>query len=422
MKALVQPFRACGEILPPSSKSELHRILIAAALADRETEVVCHAISDDVLATMRCLSAFGAGFKKTPYGLLVLPLRTAQQATVPELDCGESGSTLRFLVPLAALLGGARLTGHGRLPDRPILELMEAMRANGAAFSSEKLPFVVSGQLGRGIYRLPGHISSQYITGLMLALPLVGDSEILIEGALQSIDYVRMTADVLHCFGVTLSFDQRRIVFSDRQRYQSPGKLSAQGDWSAAAFPLCLGALSGAVTARGVSANAIQGDRRIASILRETGAKVSPSEGSCTVKAQTLRGIEVDVSDIPDLAPVLAALLMHAEGTSILTHAERLRLKESDRLMTTCAMVNSLGGSARIEADQLIIVGKSHCPGGTVDGAGDHRIVMAAAVAASKCQGPSQINGAEAVRKSWPGFFDDIRAIGGKIDVIDDVR
>ena len=415
MNAVVRPFRACGTIAVPSSKSELHRLLIAAALADWPTDIACRALSDDVQATLRCLRALGAETECRDGLCRVSPV--AERRALPLLDCGESGSTLRFLLPVAAALGGARLTGGGRLPDRPIGDLLQAMRAHGARFSSDRLPLTVEGPLAPGCFVLPGQVSSQYMTGLMLAAPLIGETEIRIDGPLQSVGYVRMTKDILARFGVEAQLEPGRILIPGGQACRSPGTVRAGGDWSGAAFPLCLGALGGPVAADGLDEVTGQGDARVLTILREAGALVEP--GPC-VRRGTLRGLRLDVSDIPDLVPVLAALMMHAEGVSVFENAGRLRLKESDRLETVSAMVNALGGDARIDGDRLVVTGKRACAGGQVDGAGDHRIVMAAVVGASACTGPSEISGAEAVAKSWPGFMEAMRTIGGQTDVIHD--
>ncbi len=415
----VYPFQGRNTIEVPSSKSELHRLLIAAALSDRETRIGCRAVSEDVRATVRCLQAMGSRITEFQDALVVAPIGADTSAFLPVLDCGESGSTLRFLLPVAAALGGARFEGRGRLPQRPISELKAEMEAHGVRFSEVALPFSVSGRLTGGAFTLPGHVSSQYVTGLMLASPLLGGTEIRIEGRLQSVDYVRMTADVMRRFGVQVEYSGSVIRVPGGQGYLTPGTVRAGSDWSGAAFPLCLGALGGPVKVQGLTRESLQGDRRIVDLLAQAGADVKWAADGCAARRGGLRGIEVDVSDIPDLAPVLAALLMHAEGRSALLNAERLRLKESDRLATTRDMVNALGGQAEIEGNSLIIQGRPDCRGGEVDGAGDHRIVMASAVGASACSGPSVITGADAVAKSWPSFFEDMIQLGGRFDVVD---
>lgn len=417
MRALIRPFRAAGTARVPSSKSELHRLLIAAALADRPAAIACRGVSDDVRATAKCLRALGAGVVFDQEACRVTPVGMAGSGAA--LDCGESGSTLRFLLPVAAALGGARLTGRGRLPERPIGDLLTAMARHGARFSADRLPLTVEGPMTGGTFTLPGQVSSQYVTGLMLAAPLMGETEIRWTGRLQSADYVRMTAEALARFNVRTEIDWSEnggVLIPGGQRYTSPGEVPAGGDWSAAAFPLCLGALAGPVAAAGLRAETSQGDRRIMDLLRQAGAICGPAEA----RRGALRAIRADVSDIPDMVPALAALMMHADGVSVFLNAGRLRLKESDRLRTTCEMVCSLGGEAAVDGDSLVITGRTGCPGGAVDGAGDHRIVMAAAVGASACKGESVILGAEAVAKSWPAFFDELSAIGGDVSVLDD--
>ena len=418
MKAQIRPFSARGDVGVPSSKSELHRLLIAAALADAPSAIQCHALSDDVRATVRCLNALGAEITEADGQLRVIPVGEARGTALPELDCGESGSTLRFLLPVAAALGGAVFTGRGRLPERPIGGLLDAMTAHGAVFTQDRLPLTVRGPLHGGDYVLPGGISSQYITGVLLAAPLLGKTVIRIEGTLQSADYVRMTLSAMAAFGIRTETIVSGITVPGGQRYVSPGQLSACGDWSAAAFPLCLGALSGPVTVSGLDHRSAQGDRRIVEILSACGAAVTRGPDCVTVKRGTLRGITLDVSGIPDMVPALAALLMHAKGRTVFTGAGRLRLKESDRLETVSAMVNALGGQAVVSGDELLIDGRPVCAGGSVQSAGDHRIAMAALVGASACAGPSEIVGAEAVSKSWPAFFEAVNGLGGAEDVI----
>ena len=416
--AVIQPFSAAGALTVPTSKSVLHRQLIAAALSDGDTEIICRTVSEDIKATIRCLTALGAKIRITADGLSISPITGRPSDAMPELDCGESGSTLRFLLPVSAALGGAHFMGSGRLPERPISELERELEKHGSGFTSRKLPLTVSGALSAGNYCLPGNVSSQYFTGLMLAAPLIGETWIRIDGPLESANYVKMTADVLKDFGIMAELTPDAIHIPGGQYYKSPKKLFAEADWSAAAFPLCLGVLGNKVTIHGISEDSVQGDREILNILKRSGGVVRVSADTAEAENSRLSSIHVDVSGIPDLVPVMAATCMHAQGVSEFSHAGRLRLKESDRLYTTCSMVNALGGHAWIEADSLFVEGRADCPGGIVDGAGDHRIVMAAVAGASACRGESRILGSEAVSKSWPSFFKDIKALGGKIDVL----
>ena len=420
MIARVGPFQARGRLTAPVSKSAAHRLLILAALCGRECAVLFDGTNADIDATLGCLKALGAEYDLTGRGVFFRPRRTAPG--LPLLDCGESGSTLRFLLPAAAALGGASFTGRGRLPDRPLDSLLSAMEAHGARFSGRRLPLTVRGPLTGGEFVLPGDISSQYLTGLMLAAPLTErDTVIRLTTPLQSAAYVDMTLDALRVFGVRAEKENGGFRIPGGQRLCPPREpISVEGDWSGAAFPLCLGALGGDVTVDGLNPHSLQGDRRIADLLEEAGAEVLRDGNAVRVRApeSALRALDTDVSAIPDLVPVLAAVLMHAEGVSRLTNAGRLRLKESDRLETVRAMVAALGGRAAVREDDLIIDGSPLCPGGTAHGAGDHRIVMAAAVAAAACRGPCEVTDCEAVDKSYPAFPSHYQTLGGIWNVI----
>ncbi len=419
MIAQVRPFQALGSLPSPVSKSAAHRVLILAALCGKACTVRFDGTNDDIDATLRCLAALGAVFERTPEGVSFRP--AVFPGVNPELDCGESGSTLRFLLPVASALGGARFCGRGRLPERPLEDLVSAMEAHGVRFEGRRLPLTVSGRLSGGEFLLPGNVSSQYLTGLLLAAPLMKeDTVIRLSSPLQSAAYVDMTLEALESFGVRTEKGPCLFRVPGGQGLRPPEScLKVEGDWSGAAFPLCLGALGGDVEVSGLSLKSLQGDRRIADLLALMGARVQRGEKGLRVRGGALHALETDVSAIPDLVPVLAAVLMHAQGVSRLYNAGRLRLKESDRLETVRAMVVSLGGSARIEDDSLIITGTARCPGGRVSGAGDHRIVMAAAVAAAACAGPTYISDCEAVAKSYPAFPSDYQTLGGMWNVLD---
>ena len=414
----VSPFRARGALPSPVSKSAAHRVLILAALSGGECAVRFDGTNDDIDATLGCLAALGAVFERTCEGVAFQ--RAAFPAPSPELDCGESGSTLRFLLPVAAALGGGAFRGRGRLPERPLDDLLDVLSAHGAVFTGRRLPFKVSGPLRGGEFSLPGHVSSQYLTGLLLASPLMEeDTVIRLTSPLQSAAYVDMTLEALRLFGVRAGKGPSLYRVPGGQRLRpSRGPLCVEGDWSGAAFPLALGALGGDVSVRGLSKESLQGDRAMAGLLSDMGASVRWEGDVLRVRGGDLTALDADVSAIPDLVPPLAAVLMHARGVSRLYNAGRLRLKESDRLETVRSMVVSLGGCARIEDDSLVITGKPHCPGGTVSGAGDHRIVMAAAVAAAACDGPSRITDPEAVRKSYPAFPSHYQTLGGIWNVL----
>jgi len=391
----VHPGALSGRVPAIVSKSAAHRALLLAAVSDGPTRVSPEAHSEDIDATLGCLASLGACWEKAPGGMLVTPGARAPSGAA---DCFESGSTLRFLIPLAAALGAAtRFTGRGRLPERPLGPLVGALTAHGCRFDGgSKLPFTVSGRLSGGEFRLPGDVSSQFITGLLMALPLAGGGKILLTSPLESAGYVRMTVSAMAHFGVPVrSIDGGWAVPAGR--YHSPGALMVEGDWSSAAFFLAAGA-----KVTGLDEASAQPDRAILSMLKAFHAPV-----------RTL-----DVRETPDLLPILAAVAATTPGETRFTGAARLRIKESDRLRAMAEGIRGIGGDAVEEADGLIVRCERPPAGGEADAAGDHRIAMALAVAATRCRGPVILCGAEAVNKSYPAFFDDFRRLGGRADVL----
>lgn len=413
MDVCIQSGALGGTVAAIPSKSDAHRKLICAALADRPTELSLPSSSADIDVTAQCLRSLGAHIVHQGEAMTVTPVSTAPLH--PLLDCGESGSTLRFLLPVAAArCESAWFAGQGRLPERPIGHLRQAMEAHGVVFSADRLPFATTGQLTGGDYLLPGDVSSQYITGLLLALPqLPGDSTLTLTTPLQSAGYVDITLGALERFGVRIHKTPTGWLIPGRQIFRSPGRMGVDGDWSNAAFFLAAGALGQGVTVTGLDTDSPQGDKAVVNILRQFGAAVTTAGNSVTVGPGALRGCTVDVGEIPDALPILAVLASAAHGETRFVNAARLRLKESDRLTTTAAMLRDLGGEVEEFSDGLLVRGGCPLHGGTVDGANDHRIVMAAAIAAASAAAPVTITDAEAVRKSYPDFFKDFQRLGG---------
>lgn len=420
MTVRLTPCRLTGAVKAVSSKSEAHRLLICAGLSDSNTELDITDLSDDIRVTMDCLKALGAKIKDNGEGRYeISPIpECGEEITV--LDCGESGSTLRFMLPVAAALGRkTSFIGRGRLPQRPLKDLIEVLSLNGCVFSGASLPLEISGELKSGLYTLPGDVSSQYASGLLFALPLLqGDSELRFSTPLQSVGYVEMTIDALGKFGINIDKIENGFYIKGGQRYISPGSLSAGGDWSNAAFFLTAGAIGGTIQCGGLSIDSQQGDRRIADLLKGFGADVMISDGNVCVSKSSLKGCEIDVSDIPDLLPILAVAASVSEGTTKLKNASRLRLKESDRLASTAEIMRALGADVQELPDALIINGVTELRGGTIDGHNDHRIVMAASIASIHCKDNVIITGAEAIDKSYPRFFEDFNRLGGNADVV----
>ena len=421
MIARISPSPLSGAVKIPCSKSDTHRALIAAALCESPTELNLSGVSEDISATVRCLEAFGAKISTvSEERRYIEPVSRLGAATSPLLDCGESGTTLRLLLPVAAALGaGARFTGHGRLPERPLDALIAAMESNGCRFSGHTLPFSVSGKLKSGTFSLPGNISSQYISGLLFAFALAdGDSRIELTTKLESAAYVDMTLKTLGDFGIRASQVSGGYTVPGGQKYASPGAYTVEGDWSNAAFFMAAGALGDSVTVTGLAHDSLQGDRAFCDILRRFGATVMQTEAAVTVSGGDLRGIDIDVSEVPDLFPVLAVVAAGSAGTTRLLNAARLRIKESDRIHAVSEMLKNLGADVTELSDSLIVQGKKPLSGGIADGKNDHRIVMAAAVASILCRDTVTITGAEAVNKSYPQFFSDFNMLGGNSDVI----
>lgn len=413
MNLTLSPSPLSGTIPAIPSKSQAHRLLICAALAKTPTSLGCQGTSRDIEATAACLSAMGAQMTRTDGGFEIAPGPVQSPCVLP---CGESGSTLRFLLPVAAALGlDAAFPMEGRLSQRPLAPLDRELEAHGAVLSRPE-PAVLhcGGQLRPGDYTLPGNVSSQYISGLLFALPLLdAPSTLTVTGTVESAPYIAMTLDALRQFGVEVSVENQ-VYHIPACGYQSPGRAAVEGDWSNAAFWLCAGALGRGITVTGLNPNSLQGDKAVFDLLARFGAK---TEAGTAAASGPLRPLEIDAAAIPDLVPVLSVVAAAAPGTTRIYNAGRLRLKESDRLETVWRLLTHLGAEAEQTADGLLIHGGRPLTGGTVDSCNDHRIAMAAAVASTLCTGPVTVLDAGAVAKSYPRFWEDFKRLGGKTTV-----
>ena len=418
MKVLISPASLHGTVTAPPSKSAGHRSLICAALSAGKVKIENLGESNDMTATVNALTSLGATFCRDGLTAVLTPVKHNNKNLT--IDFLESGSTARFIIPVAAALGCENVTfiGHGRLPERPFGTISDVLRKNGVECSSDTLPMTVSGQLKSGKFTLPGDISSQYISGLLLALSIVeGESEIVLTTPLQSKDYVLMTVSELRAFGAEIE------VFENSFKIHGKASLTAvdrrvEGDWSQAAFHLVAGAVGGEVTVNGINLDSLQGDKEIVELLRRFGAEISVSKNCVTAKKSHLKGITVNASQIPDLVPVLAVAASFAEGETLIHNAERLRIKESDRLRETAARLKAFGINVTETADGLKIIGGK--PQGTdITSANDHRIVMAFSVKAAYSNGGSSIENAAAINKSYPLFFKDFSSLGGECSVVD---
>jgi 3-phosphoshikimate 1-carboxyvinyltransferase len=408
-----------GTLSAIASKSQAHRLLICAALSGTPSKVLCAETSSDIDATVRCLNSIGAQINYEDGGFHVIPLPLPISGE-RILDCGESGSTLRFMLPICCVFGvEAVFRMSGLLPRRPLTPLYEELISHGCALSPQGMnPLRTSGFLASGSFTIPGDISSQFISGLMFSLPLLaGDSQIKITGEMESKPYIDLTISALGAFGIMIKPGDHCFRIAGHQRYNPVQPIvSVEGDWSNAAFWLCAGAIGRqSVTVTNLRRDSLQGDKRVLSALECFGAHITYGTDSVTVSGGQLKGIEFDAGDTPDLVPILAAVASVSEGRTVIHNARRLRIKESDRLKTVSEMLRLLGADITETPDGLIISGKAHLTGGAVSSHGDHRIAMAAAIVSAVCSEAVTIYDAEAVNKSYPGFFKDFTALGGQM-------
>ncbi len=410
------------------SKSDAHRAMICAALAEIRSglngvetcKIICDETSKDMEATAKCLAALkeavsGASGASEQDSCGGKP-GEAERTKPAVLMCGESGSTLRFLLPVTAALGvNGDFMPEGRLPERPLSPLYEELTAHGCRMSSQgSVPFKVRGKLEPGKYTLPGNVSSQYITGLLLALPLLeGDSVIEVTTPLESAAYVDLTLRVMKDFGMDIEVSGDgclKYTIKGGRRYSAPRVYEVEGDWSNAAFWLAAGALTDdGVKCRGLRMDSVQGDKAIADILKTMGADVETGADFVAVKKGRLHGLTVDAGPIPDMIPALSLVACAAEGETRIVNAGRLRIKESDRLASIMEVLTGLGADVTELEDGLVIRGAGSLEGGEAEGHNDHRIVMMAAVSSLISRKPVTIEGAAAVEKSYPAFFDRMR-------------
>jgi len=414
-----------GTIGAIPSKSAAHRMLICAAFADKPTLIRCPSTSADIDATAQCLRALGAQIERSPDGFAVTPAK-APYPENPTLDCGESGSTLRFLLPLAAMMPGGtpgktgtQFVRHGRLAERPLSPLYEELIRHGARLPDDPRtePLPLGGPITAGDFTLAANVSSQFISGLLMAFPLsYARCTLQLTGKIESADYIRITTSVMRRFGMSIDIsDDERTYSLIPASYRSPGEIAVEGDWSNAALWLSIGAVGqNPITVTGLDPDSPQGDRRILGVLRDFGADVSWKDGAVTVRPAKLHGIRLDASQIPDLVPVIAAAACAAQGETVITGIARLRIKESDRVETVTGLLSALGADISSDEEKIVIRGGRRLRGGTVPSYNDHRLVMCAAAASVIADGAVRVTDAQAIGKSYPGFTDDLAALGGE--------
>lgn len=429
-QVVYRPGFSGGDVVMPPSKSAAHRALLCAGLSGGHCLLSNMEESEDISATMEALRVLGCTVRHDRAGKTMEVEGSSHYPGSGEIDCRESGGLLRFIIPIAGALGGRwRFVGRGRLPRRPLGVYGDLLPAHGVAFRTEGgLPLEIEGKLTPGLYEMPGDISSQFVTGLLFALPLLeGDSEIQLTSPLESVGYVDMTLAVLGDFGVKAEKTESGWRIPGGQKYM-PRDYHVEGDWSQAAFFLNMAALSpeGAqVRIGGLDPLSLQGDRACVGVFGAFGLHTRWEDGWLVARNfhagepfGGLAGQVVDMAQITDMAPALSVCAALSRGKTRLTNAGRLRLKESDRLAAMEHAINALGGKACARGDELVIEGVKRLAGGTAQGQNDHRVLMALAGAGLRSQNPVQVTDAWAIRKTYPDFYDDFAELGGNAHVI----
>ncbi len=422
----INPSNLNGEIIIPPSKSISHRAIIAASLSNGESNIDNIIFSDDINATIEAMKSFGAIIKKSKnlneYETSSLNIKGTHNIKLlsDKIDCRESGSTLRFLVPFAGLINNkVTFTGRGKLISRPLDVYYKLFDKQNIKYENNegKLPLSVNGRLSPGIFEVKGNISSQFITGLLFTLPLLdGQSKIVVTTNLESKGYVDLTLDILKKFSINVENNEyKEFIINGNQSYKQMD-YRIEGDFSQAAFWIVAGILGSKITCNGLDLNSNQCDKAILDIIDKMGANLTLNNESVMASESTIKGITIDVSQCPDLVPILAVLGALSKGTTKIINASRLRIKESDRLKAIASELNKLGADVEELEDGLVINGKSELRGGIVDSWNDHRIAMALAIASIKCKESVTITNSEAVKKSYPGFWDDFKMLGGIIN------
>ncbi|KNF09993.1 3-phosphoshikimate 1-carboxyvinyltransferase AroA [Gottschalkia purinilytica] len=423
----IVPSTLNGEITIPPSKSMSHRAIICASFSEGISEIHNIALSDDIIATLDAMKSIGVEIldiqQDTSTGTNKVIVRGTRNFEVKNeiIDCKESGSTIRFLIPIVTLTNDKiTVTGRGRLVERPLDTYYNIFDKQQLKYTNNngKLPLTLEGKIQSGIFEIEGDVSSQFITGLLFTLPVLDeDSKIIITTELESKGYVDLTIDILQKFGIEIiNNNYREFIIKGNQTYKSRD-YKVEGDYSQAAFWIVAGTLVGGIKCKDLDISSLQGDKAVIDIVREMGGNISEYEDGIEVKASKTKGVVIDASQCPDIIPVLSVLASLSEGTTKIINGKRLRIKESDRLTSTATELNKLGADIEELEDGLIIKGKDKLKGGvTVDSWNDHRIAMALGIASIKCEESIVITNSNSVTKSYPNFWDDFKKLGGNID------
>lgn len=419
----IRPSKLKGRLNIPASKSLCHRAVIAGCLSEGQSRLDNILFSDDIVATSENMEKLGAKIEKIGKDGLKVEGSFPINLKDVEMDCKESGSTLRFLIPISLVKSSkVTFTGRGKLVSRPLDPYYEIFDLQEINYKTKEgnLPLKIDGKLQAGDFEVPGDISSQFISGLLFSLPLLeGDSKIKIKGELESKGYVDLTIDVLNSFGIEIeNIDYEEFKIKGSQKY-TPRDYTVEGDFSQAAFWLVGGILGQEIKSRDLNPDSLQGDKTIVDLIKRMGGDISLEKGEFVTKESETHGITIDVSECPDIVPVLTVLAALSKGETRIVNAARLRIKESDRLKAISTELNKLGADVKEVGDSLVINGKETLKGGQVESWNDHRIAMALAIASIKCREEVVIRGSEAVNKSYPHFWEDFKTLGGRLDEFD---
>ncbi|WP_420829631.1 3-phosphoshikimate 1-carboxyvinyltransferase [Crassaminicella indica] len=414
-----------GNVKIPPSKSLSHRAIICAGLSEGESHIENIAFSDDIIATLEAMKSFGIIARNSEIDIdgicsVYIKGKGKLELLRNQIDCKESGSTIRFLIPMAGLLGEkVTYTGRGKLVERPLDAYYKIFEEQDIAYYNHegKLPLSVEGILKPGIFNMKGNVSSQFITGLLFVLPILHkDSKIIITTELESKGYVDLTLDILKKFSIYVENNNYKEFYIKGNQKYKPTEYRVEGDFSQAAFFIVAGILGDEVVCKDLNVASLQADKAILDIAKKMGAKLCVSDDFIKVEKSNTKGIIIDVSQCPDLVPILSVLGALSKGTTKIVNAARVRIKESDRLKAMATELNKLGADVKELTDGLEIHGKEQLNGGIVDSWNDHRIAMALAIASIKCTGPVIIKNSDAVKKSYPRFWKDFEKLGGKIN------
>lgn len=402
-----------GEVTPPSSKSVAHRLILASAISRNQTKIYGNLNSKDIIATLNCIESLGAKVERIEGGVVITPSTLVSENVT--FNVKESGSTMRFLLPLLPAYGKSfTMVGEGRIGERPITALKETMARVGVEVESNFLPTKVKGSYKGNIFEIDPSLSSQYLTGLLFTLYALGGGTIITTGKVTSKGYVDITLDVLKKFGVKVENDNDRYIVSVDDSSNTPSEINVDGDWSSACFWVVAGLLNGELTIKGLSYPDSQPDSAIIDLAKLMGGKLEFSGDSVRVSKSELKAIDFNADNSPDIVPILAVACACAKGVSTITGVKRLRIKESDRVATVCDMLSSVGVKVESGKDYIKIWGRCPLKSGTIDSANDHRIAMSGIILSSQIEDGARVNGVECVSKSYPDFIKDFISLGGE--------